>query len=217
MKKVINSPGISIVIALVIFNSCRSSDKKQPQPNSDPRVIENKAFDKDTLPNKPQFKFTVDDTFYKIDSANINVYYSSSDATIRIDAGADETGRLSIVIDNLRNLPGFRGNGWKGANMIQPGADTVSSQPTVTFYKNLGIVSSWNNLDNGFNPTAPNQDGSLYIYEIQRMGERKFLIKGRIQTRVLKNKYESSAGEFNRDHDISGSFVVPFEDYWLKL
>lgn len=217
MKKVISSIGISFVIVLVVFTSCGSSDKKQSQLTPGPQVIENKEFDQDTLPDKPHFKFTVDDTFYKIDSTEIKVYYSSSDATIRIDAGANETGRLSIVIDNLRNLPGFRGNGWKGANIIQPGADTVSSQPTVTFYKNLGIVSSWNNLDNGFNQAAPNQDGSLYIYGIQRMGERNFLIKGRIQTRVLKNKYESSAGEFNRDHTISGSFVVRFEDYWLKL
>ena len=217
MKKRICSTGISIVIALVVFTSCGGSDSKSSQPNPDPRVIENKESDNDTLSDQPQFNFKVDDTVYKIDSAEIRVYYSSSDATIRIDAGADETGRLSIVIDSLGKLPGFRGNCWKGANIIQPGTDTVSSQPTVTFYKNLGIVSSWNNLDNGFNQTAPRQDGSLYIYGIQRMGERNFLIKGRIQTRVLKIKYESSAGEINRDHEISGSFVIPFEDYWLKL
>ena len=172
---------------------------------------------RDTLPDQSQFHYTIDDHRYAVDSADIDVHYSVSDSVLTIDAGKASGDRINITILDIKHTPAYRGNGWRSGNTKLAGSDSLIDQPTVTFSKNDNGLSSWNNLDDGFHNQPVRNDSSVHVYSLRRTGERTFVIKGHIRTRLLKNVYESRMVEFNRDHLLSGDFVINFEDYYLDL
>jgi hypothetical protein len=171
----------------------------------------------DTLSDQFQFHYTIDDQTSSIDSADIDVHYSWSDSTLMIDAGKSNGYRVNIIVQDIKHAPGHRGNGWRSNNTKLAGSDSLIDQPTVTFYKNDKGLSSWNNLNDGFHALPVKDDSSIYIYSFRRTGERDFIIKGRVKTHLFRNVYESSMKEFNKDHELSVEFVIPFEDYYLDL
>ena len=208
MKKCILIPAVFIGLA-----ACNSTNKPGTGiPDATPEAAKN-----DTLPDIPQFAFMVDENKYTPDSADVSVYYSGSDSSLVIDAGKADGDRLHIVIADVKKTPGYRGNAWRSNNTKLAGTDSPVYQSTVSYTRNNGGVASWNNLDDGQHAQPPKEDNSLYIYGLRKTAERNFIIKGRINTRVLKNVYESASKEFNKDHTITGVFVIRFEDYWLKL
>ena len=60
----------------------------------------------------------------------------------------------------------------------------------------------------------------MEIMAIEKINENtttnwaEFLIKGRIHTTVLKNVYESAAGDKNKDYTVAGSFVIKSKIYF---
>jgi len=200
-----------MVAAYILLTACHNNSENSKPATKQPE------FKKDSLPDTPQFVFAIDDKSYTVDQADIVVHYSSSDSSLTIDAGKNDGDRLHITISDIKNTPGFRGNSWRSDNTKLAGSDSLIYQPTVIFYKNDGGLASWNNFSDGYHESQFKRDNSLYIYGLRQTGERNFIIKGRINTRLLKNVYESASKEFNKDHDVSAEFVIPFEDYWLKL
>ena len=200
-----------VVSAILLSGACHNNPE-----NKKPAVQFTESV-KDTLPDLPQFVFMVDDKKYSVAGTDIEVHYSDSDSTLSIDAGKKDGDRLSITIADVKHTPGYRGNAWRSDNTKLAGSDSLVYQPTVTFYKNNGRLASWNNFSDGYHEQEIKDDNSLYIFGLRKTGGRNFIIKGRINTRVLKNVYESGSKDFNKDHDVSGEFVIIFEDYWLKL
>jgi hypothetical protein len=200
------------VIAIISFFIACNDHPGDKAPVNIPSNIE-----KDSLPDSARFVFNIDDTKYSVAAAAIDVHYSASDSGLSIDAGTKDGERLNIIIADIKHTPGFRGNAWRSNNTRLAGSDSLVYQPTVSFYRNKNGTASWNNFNDGRSGATPQNNNSLYIYGIRKTGERNFLIKGRINTRLLKNVYESADKEFNKDHKVAGEFVIMFEDYWLKL
>jgi hypothetical protein len=194
-------------------NTAKQTDQEPPSLHSVAKVIDIS----DTLPDTPRFEFTVDQTSYSVNNADISVHFSESDSTLSIAAGNDDTARLSIVIPDARHFPGFRGNAWRSDNTKLAGSDSLVWRPTIELYKKEAVLFSWNNLNDGYHEPKPVDDKSIYVYSLRQTGNHRFLIKGRIRTAVLKNVYAEASKDFNRDHTIEGSFVIAFDDYWLKL
>lgn len=218
------STSITIALITVLIStsllSCGGADKKvEPEsPGPSGGNGPDKAINiSDTLPDAQQCSFKVDDKTYVISSADISVHFSNTDSTLSIAAGKDDTARLNIVIADAKHVPGYRGNAWRSNNTKLAGSDSLVWQPTVELYKKADVLVSWNNLSDGQQEAKPADDQSLYIYSLRQTGNHSFLIKGRINTRLLKNVYAGTAKEFNTDHTVSAAFVIEFEDYWLKL
>jgi hypothetical protein len=171
----------------------------------------------DTLPDDPQFSCMVGDTNYSFAAPDIDVHYSASDSALTIDAGPQNGERLHIVIADVKHTPGSRGNAWRSNTTKLAGTDSLVYEPTVTFIRNEGGFSSWNNLNDGYHTQQPGTESSLFIYGLRQTDKRNFMIKGRINTHLLKNVYASGHKEFNKDQTVTGQFVIQFEDYWLKL
>jgi hypothetical protein len=210
--KINNMKKITLIFsAILLLDACHNNPGSK---NPDVQFTETV---KDTLPDLPQFVFTVDDKQYSVAGTDIDVHYTESDSTLTIDAGEKDGDRLHITIPDVKHTPGYRGNAWRSDNTKRAGSDSLVYQPTVTFYKNEGSLASWNNFSDGYHEQEVKEDHSLYIYGLRQTGGRNFIIKGRVNTRLLKNVFESGSKDFNKDHLVSGEFVIQFEDYWLKL
>ena len=207
-----------LFVAIFVAGGCnnQSDDKKSEKNDMTGKIDSNIVTD--TLPDTPQFTFTVDGEKYTVADSSVKVYYTSSDSTLTIQAATADSMRLDITIWDVRHTPGYRGNAWRSDNTKLAGSDSLVYRPTVGLYKGSNAnLSSWQNLDDGFHPKPPQENKSLYIYPLRQTGERNFIIKGRINTQTFKNVYEKKSGTFNKDHKVEGKFVIQFEDYWLKL
>jgi hypothetical protein len=208
---------IFILSAIAALTGCGNNSGKNKQPGGDTGINNPEQVKKDTLPDAAYFEYKVDGNTYTIDSTDIGINYTDSDSTLTIAAGKRDGDRLNITIPDVKHTPGYRGNAWRSDNTKLAGSDSLIYQPTVTLYKNDGSLASWNNLSDGYHAPDPKDDNSIYIYAFRQTGTRNFIIKGWVTTKVLKNVYESGSKEFNKDHTVTADFVIPFEDYWLKL
>ena len=143
-----------------------------------------------------------------------------ADAGSENDIGSKNAYSLQSASRNtLRPLLNSLATGYSYVRFKVAGSDEYSVEPTVDLYDYGMRGISFNNLNDGQhkNEASP---GAADIISIQKIDENTttnwaaYLVKGKIHTTVLKNVYESAAGEMNRDYTVNGSFVIHAKIYF---
>jgi len=200
-----------LIIISVFTLACNSKSKPSNEPGAIPS---NQIEINDTLSNNLQCSITIDDKSFTLAPENIEADYTFSDSSVQITFKSIEAGFIILHIPNMYKCPCNISTGYSSVNTKVAGTENeYAVQPTVTLnnYPMAGI--SFKNLNDGYHEKKV-EDAAASIQTMKSTGEGtsgsgyEYLIKGRIHTTVLKNVYESAAGNKNKDYKIEGSFVI---------
>ena len=204
---------IFILLSLFIFSCSGSNGAKLRYP------VITKGQLSDTLTNDLQCSIIINGKDYTIPPDSITTAYTFSDSSLILTFKGVGSGRLVFTIPNIFKCPSPIATGYSSVRFKVAGSDEYSVEPTVDLYDYGMRGISFNNLNDGQhkNEASP---GAADIISIQKIDENTttnwaaYLVKGKIHTTVLKNVYESAAGEMNRDYTVNGSFVIHAKIYF---
>ena len=203
--------------AAILFISCSNNSGAKLKEPADSLTVHHSSTD--TMSNEPQCNISVNGKYYDISAENITTGYTFSDSSLLITFNGVGAGRIVFSIPNLFSIPGKIATGYSSIRFKIAGTKEFSVEPTVTLYDYGKTGISFHNLGDGFrkNEVTPNAAEITSFQKLEENTNTKwaiYLIKGKIHTTVLKNVYESAAGELNRDYDIDGSFVIQTKIYF---
>ena len=179
----------------------------------------NEPANTDTLSNQPQCIISIDDKEFSIPADSISTGYTFSDSSLTVTILGVGSGRVVFTIPNFLKCPCKIPTGYSSINTKIAGSDEYAVQPSLTLYSYLLPGISFNNLDDGYHKKEA-ADNAIDIMAIQKTNENtttkwaEYLIKGQINTTVLKNVYESAAGDKNKDYHVTGGFVLQTKIYF---
>lgn len=208
---------ISGIIILATFYACGNgakSEKNKPAP-----IHKTSSETTDTLSNDLQCRLIIDGKEYFIDSNNITTGYTFSDSSFLITFNGINEGRVVLSVPNFFKCPCNIPTGYSSVRFKIAGTDEYSTEPTVALYNYGKADISFHNLGNGLkiNDHTPKAAEIVSILKTDENTDTKwavYLIKGIINTTVLKNVYESDAGNLNKDYKIEGGFVISAKIYY---
>ena len=192
---------IIISLSLFIFSCSGSNGAKLRYP------VITKGQLSDTLTNDLQCSIIINGKDYTIPPDSITTAYTFSDSSLILTFKGVGSGRLVFTIPNIFKCPSPIATGYSSVRFKIAGSDEYSVEPTVDLY----------DYGQHKNEASP---GAADIISIQKIDENTttnwaaYLVKGKIHTTVLKNVYESAAGEMNRDYTVNGSFVIHAKIYF---
>ena len=199
------------VFILVVAFACTNKGKPSSEPEMKP---EGQLEKQDTLNDNPQCNISIDDKSFAITPENIEANYTFSDSSVNITFKSIESGFITLHIPNMYQCPCSISTGYSSVNTKVAGTENeYAIQPTVTLNNYPVADISFRNLNDGYHDKKT-EDNAATIQTMKATGEGtsgsgyEYLIKGRIYTTVLKNVYESAAGDKNKDYKIEGSFVI---------
>lgn len=197
------------VMVVTLLYGCGQAANTEKIPSSDTPVVA-----KDTLGNDLQCRLVIDGKEFLVAPEDIDATYTFSDSSVNITFKKIQSGFITLHIPGMYKCPCSISTGYSSVNTKVAGtANEYAVQPTVTLnnYPIEGI--SFQNLSDGYHKGKAG-DAAATIQTLRATGEGtsgsgyEYLIKGRIHTTVLKNVYESAAGDKNKDYPIEGSFVI---------
>ncbi|MBL7749099.1 MAG: hypothetical protein JNM19_16795 [Chitinophagaceae bacterium] len=198
-----------LILSVTVLSGCGQAGKTEKKPGPAAPVAA-----KDTPGNDLQCKLTIDGKEFLVAPEDIDATFTFSDSSVNITFKKIGSGFITLHIPGMYKCPCSIPAGYSSVNTKVAGTENeYAIQPTVTLnsYPVEGI--SFHNLSDGYH--EGNAGGSAAtIQTLRATGEGtsgsgyEYLIKGRIHTTVLKNVYESAAGDKNKDYRIEGSFVI---------
>jgi len=167
----------------------------------------------DTLPDEPQFNFTLDGKEYRVLPDDLMTSYSATDTSINISARPNDSLGLLIVLPHAVKNSSFNvPTGYSSINTKIAFSEELAVVPTVTLSGYPLKDVSFNNLYDGYHKKEVKPD-AVTVTAFRQQEGRSWILKGRIHTRLLKNVYEGKNNAYNHDYELQGQFVVRF-DIW---
>lgn len=206
----------TLIITLSVFTySCKNSLQSRLKL---PATEDIKTTTKDTLSNEPHCFISIDDEQFNIPADSISSGYTFSDSSLIITFKGIDSGRLVVTIPNLFKCPYSIPTGYSSIRFKIADSNEYAIEPTVELYSYPMMGASFNNLYDGYHQKKI-ANNAIEILSARKTNENtntgwaEYLIKGKINTTVLKNVYESAAGEKNKDYAVNGSFVIQTKIY----
>ncbi|MFT3980049.1 MAG: hypothetical protein QM687_06230 [Ferruginibacter sp.] len=205
---------LSAVMLILSCNNLKEEPNKTPAatPSQLQKINPDMKF-KDTLSNDPQFKFAIADKQFYITADKISNRVNSRDSSITIEVKGVEDGYMIVTIPSFNKCPGSFATGYRSVYLKKFESEELGIQPTVDLYGYPVLGMSLKNSNDGFHEIDL-LPGALIVNSVSPVAEsngKKFILKGEIHTTVLKNVYESHAGEANKDYKITGQFSILVE------
>ncbi|HQV54529.1 MAG: hypothetical protein IPN82_13270 [Chitinophagaceae bacterium] len=206
----------SVFTLLLIVSACNNSNTTAKEPAGSKKQT---APTNDTLSNEPQCSITIDDKEFAVSEDSISTGYSFSDSTLGVTIKGIDGGRVVFTMPNFFKCPCKISTGYSNINTKIAGTEEYAMWPTLELYDYPIRGISFRNLNDGYHEKGVTEN-AMEIMAIEKINENtttnwaEFLIKGRIHTTVLKNVYESAAGDKNKDYTVAGSFVIKSKIYF---
>lgn len=173
----------------------------------------------DTLSNELQCIITINDEKFIIPADSISSGYTFSDSSLIITFKGVGAGRLLVAIPNLFKCSASIPAGYSSVRFKIAGSEDYSTEPTVELYNYPVTGLSLNNLHDGYHKKEIAAN-AIEITSIKKTKENtdtkwaEYLIKGKVHTTVLKNVYEATAADKNKDYAVNASFVIQSKIYF---
>ncbi len=199
-----------IFTQLVFICSCGNTENAQADNTVTPPST---TSSNDTLSNQLQCNISIDGKKFTVPADSIFTSYTFSDSSLGLSFNGINEGRLILTIPNIFKCPCNIPTGYSSIRFKIAGSDEYSVEPTVELYSYPVAGISFRNLNDGYHKKDVAQNAAV-ISSIQKTNENtdtkwaEYLIKGKIHTTVLKNVFESAAGENNKDYTVNGEFVI---------
>lgn len=181
-------------------------------------TVANKPDKEDTIANGLLCAISIDDKEFFLPADSIATGYIFSDSSLSITIRGLKPGRLVITIPNLLKCPCKIPTGYSSGFTKNAGSNEYTVQSTVDLYSYPELGMSLNNLTDGQQHNDPVAN-AIEITGIQKTAENtdikwaEYLIKGEIHTTVLKNVYDTTSLQNNKDYRVTGKFVIQAKIY----
>jgi|GEM_PF-5532224 len=205
--------GFILYVLAILTASCNNLKKEKISASGDSQKTDTLTISKDTLSNEPQFKFAIGDKQFYITADKISNRVNSRDSSITIEVKGVENGYLIVTIPGFNKCPGSFATGYRSVYLKKFESEELAIQPTVDLYGYPVAGMSLKNSNDGFHEIDLLPDALIVnsVLPVPESNGKKFILKGEINTTVLKNVYESHAGEANKDYLITGQFAILVE------
>ncbi len=204
-------------MSLFFLSSCNNqSDGNTGKIDSTARV-NNDGTGTDTLPDTPQFVFSIDDKEFSVSEEKVIVNYIGRDSTIFLFAEIGDTAGLYMAIPRASQGRFTVPSGYNAEITREPYSDKFTLLPTVVLSNYPEVDISFNNLDDGVYqkkeppPNAITVTGFRQLGAGSNMRSRRYLLKGYIHTNLFKTAFAGDNKEYNHDYEVKGKFVVQFK------